>query len=170
MNDEALGGRLNTASSYHHLGIIATTQGDLDKARVWHERSLAVGKLDEAGFWCDKALVLSKELGNYVLTCSTYFTLSTIAAAREDLDKAQNYGEEAVRLAEQVGDRQVMTLSYGVLGVLTEAQGDPARALDWTVRAASLLSDGSQQTASSVPEQLTRLAIIQGMSVLEESW
>jgi hypothetical protein len=63
-----------------------------------------------------------------------------------------------------------MALSYGQLGLLSEARDDHAAALDWMVRCIALFDEFPHPATGPGLQHLARLTTRLGMSALEESW
>jgi hypothetical protein len=63
-----------------------------------------------------------------------------------------------------------MARSYGQLGLLAEAGGDLAAALDWTVRCVALLAEMSHPMVGKGVSQLAPLVAKCGLPSLEQSW
>jgi len=63
-----------------------------------------------------------------------------------------------------------MAMSYGQLGLLAEARGDPAVALDWVVRCIALFPEFPHPATGPGPRHLFRLTAALGLPALESSW
>jgi hypothetical protein len=83
---------------------------------------------------------------------------------------AEEWYRKSLAIGEALGNRPGMAIRYGQLGLLAEARGDLAAALDWVVQCVALFPKFPHPSTGPGPRHLARLTRIQGMTALQESW
>jgi tetratricopeptide (TPR) repeat protein len=84
--------------------------------------------------------------------------LATLEADRAGYDQAQRHALEALRLAEQTGDRPLAAEAYEVLGRAAAGQGEPDIARQHLTRALADFEALGHHRIEAVREALARLA------------
>jgi transcriptional regulator with GAF, ATPase, and Fis domain/Tfp pilus assembly protein PilF len=139
----------SAAVGYNNLGINLILIGQWARAQKALERALALasetderaekvpmildslgellmlrGELDEAKNYLLQAVDLATEHGNKWYACQAFRTLARCYLAMEDHSKALANGEEALALAEGIGDRQAVCNSRLILAEAYLTNGD----------------------------------------------
>jgi hypothetical protein len=70
---------------------------------------------------------------------------------------AESWYRQSLQINEALGDRPSLASSYGQLGLLAEARGDPAKALDWMVRCSGVFPEFPHPATGPGPHHLARL-------------
>src|SRR5687767_7591029 len=132
--------KTSAADGYNNLGINLILIGQWIRAQQALERALALaseadersgkvpmildslgellmlrGELDEAKDYLVRAVALATDDGNKWYACQALRTLARCYLAMEDHAKALLYGNEALSLAESIGDRQAICESRFIL-------------------------------------------------------
>ena len=132
--------KANAANGYNNLGINLILMGQWGRAQEALERALSLateaderaekipmildslgellmlrGELDEAKDYLVRAVALATEDGNKWYACQALRTLARCYLAMEDHARALANGEEALALAEGIGDRQAICDSRLIL-------------------------------------------------------
>ncbi|HEY8188353.1 MAG TPA: sigma 54-interacting transcriptional regulator [Pyrinomonadaceae bacterium] len=142
----------SAANGYNNLGINLILIGQWGRAQEALERALAVaseadernekvpmildslgellmlrGELDEAKDYLLRAVALATDDGNKWYACQALRTLARCYLAMEDHTRALAKGDEALLLAESIGDRQAISESRLILAEAQLRYGDPAK-------------------------------------------
>lgn len=141
----------SAANGYNNLGINLILIGQWGRAQEALERALALaseadernekvpmildslgellmlrGELDEAKDYLLRAVSLATDDGNKWYACQALRTLARCYLAMEDLAKALAKGNEALTVAEGIGDRQAISESRLILAEAHLGNGDTA--------------------------------------------
>ncbi len=141
--------RSSAADGYNNLGINLTLTGQWDRAQEALDRALTLaseidergakvsmildslgelhmlrGHLDEAKNYLERSVSLAKENGNKWYACQALRTLGRCSLDLGDQAGALANGEEALTLAELIGDRQATCESRLILAESHLAAGD----------------------------------------------
>jgi predicted ATPase/class 3 adenylate cyclase len=181
---EAAGDDRGMAETLHHLGDLATEQGDAESARAAHERSLTLrrasddrrgvasslnalagiahrgGDLDSAYALYMESLQLGRDLGDRPLQAAVLGNLGWLAGLRGDAESALPLLHESLRLHREVGDRRGAALELLRIGDLALRSGrldDAQRAMCDSLESRVALGD-ARGTAESL-EACARLAL-----------
>ena len=147
------------AKALHHLGVLCDERGDLERAALVLEESLALGRvagdrralaatLNSLGIVArnegdsararrllTESLELKRELGEVSGISTTICCLGVIAVDDGELEQARALFEESLELDRGRGDRNGVAINLGNLGTVALEQGD-------LERARTLLADG----------------------------
>jgi predicted ATPase/class 3 adenylate cyclase len=96
------------AKAFSGAGILAESQGDYDQAETLHDRALA----------------LSRKIGDRIGTASSLTNLGIIARIQGDHDRAAHLHERALAMWEEIGDNRGVASSAYELGVLALTESD----------------------------------------------
>lgn len=97
------------------------------------------GMYDSCQYYFQKALVVYREIDDKWNMASTYNNLSTAEQnIVSNYPKATQYLLEALKIAEQINDKYLMTIGLGNLSNLYLAQKNHAKALDYAFRSLKL--------------------------------
>jgi hypothetical protein len=115
--------RLELALTYLQLGNVALSGGEIDKAQIW----------------CEMSLAIHHELGDppegLALTCNQ---LAALALARGELDEAQGWFKKSLALRQELGNRPGMASSYSDLGIVAYTRGELNEAQTWNERSLAI--------------------------------
>jgi tetratricopeptide (TPR) repeat protein len=139
-----------SATAYHHLGMIAREERDLETARGWYVRALAVGKLsgnedaatyDELGRidleqrnfaasreWYLKSLDVTQKQGKEQHAARTLHQLGLVAEQELDFAAAREWYLKSLAIKEKHGNEHDAAITYHQLGMLALGEGDLATA------------------------------------------
>jgi hypothetical protein len=96
--------------------------------------------------------------------------MGRVAQDRGDLGAAQEWYQKSLAIAEELGDRRSMALTYAQSGVLAAQQGQLAEALAWAVRCVSLFDEIPHPSTGTGPRDLAGLTSLLGMAALKRAW
>ncbi len=144
--------KASAANGYNNLGINLILMGQWGRAQEALERALSLaseaderaekvpmildslgellmlrGELDEAKDYLLRAVGLATEDGNKWYACQALRTLARCYLAMEDYARALANGQEALTLAEVIGDRQAICDSRLILAEAYLRNGQPAK-------------------------------------------
>ena len=152
---------VDVASSYNNLATVLHDQGDLEKAKEYHERALAIhiqklgtqhvnvarsynnlatvlhdqGDLEKAKEYYERALAIQiQKLGTqHVDVASSYNNLAAVLRHQGDLEKAKEYHEHALAIRiQKLGTHHVdVASSYNNLATVLHNQGDLEKAKEY---------------------------------------
>ena len=117
---------IDVASCYESLAAVLHAQGDLKKAKEYHERALAIRQ---------------QKLGDqHVDVASSYNNLASVLRDQGDLEKAKEYHERALPIQlQKLGDQHVdVATSYNNLATVLCDQGDLEKAKEYHERALAI--------------------------------
>src|SRR5262249_36554047 len=77
---------------------------------------------------------------------------------------------KSLEIKKALGDRAGMAFTYSQLGLLSEARGERADALNWMVRCVALFDQFPHPASGLGPSRLALLSAQLGISALEASW
>ncbi len=110
---ERLGDQAGLALNYHKLGGLALDREDYDTAETLYRR----------------ALEIFERLGDQAGTGASYHQLGVLAHLRADYSTAETFYSQALGIFERLGNQANMAASYSALARLSEALGNPERAV-----------------------------------------
>jgi hydrogenase-4 transcriptional activator len=151
----------NAATGYNNLGINLMLVGEWGRAHEALKRALELafevdrhnarvpiildslgelrllmGELEEAQSLLQRAVSLATDDGNKWYEGQARRTLGRCLLATGDVDRAREVSEEALRLAEQIGDRQALCESHLLLAEVHLRQGNNAECAEQLERVA----------------------------------
>ena len=100
----------------------------------------------------------------------TYHQLGITAEDRGRLEDAEDWYNRSLAIAEELGDRPAMALSFGQLGLLAEKREELSQALEWMVRCVAQFPEFPHPATGPGPEHLARLTARLGIGALETCW
>jgi tetratricopeptide (TPR) repeat protein len=187
--------KFNFAVVYQQLGLVSYERGQLDEARAWYRKSLAINnelgektgmavayhqlgriaearqELDEAEEAYRSAAGIDQEVGDRPGLASTYHQLGNIEFMRNRLDRAESLYHESLILKEEVGDRLGMGITYHSLGTIAEEQGRLVDAEEWYRQAVAIKEQfGDKLHLVLTYLQLGSLARRRGRPEQAEAW
>ncbi len=124
---EALGSRSSVARAENNLGLVLISLGRLEDAESHLRRSLAIAI--EEGLERGRSHVL--------------LTLAELFLARSDLESADRFAVQAVRLSDSLGEKALLAAAHEMRGKIAAVRGD-AEATDEQFWAAITLLDDSE--------------------------
>jgi tetratricopeptide (TPR) repeat protein len=126
------------ATSYHQLGTLNETRGDLKAAEKWYRKSLEIaeklnnrpemassynglgnvalgrGDLKDAEHWYGKALAAAEERSSHLDIAHSLQGLGLIAQRRGDLEAAERLYQKSLEIKEQLYDSLGTAASFSV--------------------------------------------------------
>jgi tetratricopeptide (TPR) repeat protein len=141
-----------TSHALGNLGLIYQKRGELDRAEVTHEKSLAIyqklghqegmaveygnlafiyktrGELDGAERMLLKAQAIHEKLDHQEGMAAVYGNLGQIKQARSELDAAEQMHLKARSIYEKLDDQEGMAGEYGDLALIYKTRGELNRA------------------------------------------
>jgi len=115
--------RLGRSNAFHVLGVTAQMRGELDQARVYMNRRLA----------------LARELGHVSAVASEANNLSMVERQAGNLDAATELALEALQISDRRGDEWMMPYELSSLAAIAAARGDFERAAKLLGAAAGMM-------------------------------
>jgi len=137
------------------LGIIHRSLGDYDRARDYHEKSLAIkqqigdrsgeasslnslgivcqslGDYDRARDYYEKSLAIQQQIGDRAGEAKSLGNLGTVCLSLGDYDRARDYYEKSLAIKQQIGNRAGEASSLNNLGNVCQSLGDYDCARDY---------------------------------------
>lgn len=128
------------SEAYHLMGEIFYAQLNFELARSWYEKALSIDKKFQA------------EGVNYARTCNN---LGVVEKALGNLEKAESWFLESLRIKDQVGDKQGLATCYHQLGTVAERRDAAAAAEGWYLESLAIEeelgnAEGTVQTLLSL--------------------
>jgi tetratricopeptide (TPR) repeat protein len=115
--------RLGRSNAFHVLGVTAQMRGELDDARGYMNRRLA----------------LARELGNVSAVASEANNLSMVERQAGNLDMATELALEALEISDRRGDEWMVPYELSSLAAIAAARGDFERAAKLLGAAAGMM-------------------------------
>ncbi len=110
---------------------------------------LSLGKYANANEYLQKALTLSKKIGDKKVESGVYGNLGTVFQSIGDFTKAKEYVETALTISKETGDRYSEATNYAKLGTLFESLGEYVKAeeyLKWALAISEEIGDVDKQS------------------------
>jgi non-specific serine/threonine protein kinase len=111
--------------------------------RFWSTR----GYLSEGGKWARAALDRNGEEADAKLRATAYYGIGILISRQGDLEAAERFFQESLRLAREIDNKDLISLSLGGLGIVKSLQGDLIQAKALTEEALEIAreqNDGMQ--------------------------
>jgi hypothetical protein len=137
----------NLANSLVSLGTIACLEGDHRQAHELLEESLGY----------------ARELGNVPLVAAALSSLALVSLCQDVHGVASAHAREAMKLAQEIGDRWTIGECLHVFACLAVARGDVARAAHLTAAAEAL-----HESLHSPPSRVERIVRERVSAALDE--
>lgn len=184
------------AVGYHQLGIIAEHRHQLDQARQWYLKALAVrerlgglekeatsdyhhlgnialgqGKFDEAEQWYHKSLEVKERLGLEREAASDYDQLGKVAEERLQLDQAEHFYHKALEIYDRMGLKKDVAGELHHLGIVAQGRYQLDQAQQLYRKALAIFEGlGLEKDAAPSYYQLGRIAEEQERLDEAEQW
>jgi tetratricopeptide (TPR) repeat protein len=130
---EELGDKNGIATDLGNIGLVYWNQADNPKALDYDFKALKIDK--ELGHKNE----IAKDLGNIGLVFKSQGDLTQEASLREvNYSEALKYYFQALKMAEEIGDKNGIATDLGNIGGVYSAQKDCAKALDYYLKALKL--------------------------------
>ncbi len=105
----------NKAKAYNNIGYVYKTQGNLEKALEWYNKSLKI----------------RHEIGDKYGLANSYNNIGLIYNNWGNVSRAVEFFEKSSQIQNEIGDLQGFSISLSNLGLIFKNQGDVPRALDY---------------------------------------
>ena len=173
------------ASALNGAGMLAWRQGDYDRARAWHEESLALrmelddrrgiaSSLENLGLvaWRqtdyeqaralhEQSLALRRELGDPQGTASSLYNLGAAMHMHGEYEPAEIVYRESLAIRRRLGDKQGVVTSLNGLGLLMGELGHYDQALPLHVESLAIARELGDK--KGIANSLTNLAYTAGV-------
>jgi len=123
LNDSSVNDKIATA--YHNLGVVAQAQR----------------RFEEAIYFCNKALQIREEAGDFYSAAATYCNLGRVAEERRRFDEAIDFYHKALQIYEHAGDFYSAAREYHHLGTVAQEQGRFEEAIAFCKTALKIFED-----------------------------
>jgi tetratricopeptide (TPR) repeat protein len=113
LNDSSVNDKI--ATTYHNLGVVAQEQR----------------RFEEAIYFCNKALQITEDAGDFYSAAGTYHNLGRVAEERRRFDDAIDFYNKALQIYEDAGDFYSAAREDHHLGTVAQEQGRFDDAIDF---------------------------------------
>jgi tetratricopeptide (TPR) repeat protein len=182
----ALGKSANEAGAYHQLGRVAQEQRDLETARDWYLKSLAISEkrrdvptaavtyhqlgrvaqeqrdFEAAREWYLKSLAVEEQQRNSSGAAAAYHQLGTLALEQRHFEAAREWSLKSLAIEEEHGNLERAANDYQLLGIVAQAQRDFETAREWYRRSLDISERRGLPVAALTYNQLGTISRAQG--------
>ena len=165
--------RIQLASIFHNLGMIAQGRKQYDRAEEWYRKALEINeagdheaesadsyhqmglmlqsqrRVDEAEEWHRKALKIREELQDEGEIAGECHQLGLIAESRLEFEDALEWFHRARIAYENVGDQAGTATMYHQVGLIAQAHYDFEEAIGWYQRALTIYDELEDETGGA---------------------
>ncbi|RMG22501.1 MAG: tetratricopeptide repeat protein, partial [Methanobacteriota archaeon] len=108
------------------------------------------GKMNEAMGWLEKALSISREIGDRAGEGVTLNNIGMIYHARGDYEQALKYYQESLSISREIGDRAGEGVTLNNIGQIYNARGDYEQALKYYQESLSIFREIGDRAGEGV--------------------
>ncbi len=123
LNDSSVNDKI--ATTYHNLGVVAQEQR----------------RFEEAIYFCNKALQITEDAGDFYSAAGTYHNLGRVAEERRRFDDAIDFYNKALQIYEDAEDFYSAAREYHHLGTVAQEQGRFEEAINFYKTALKIFED-----------------------------
>ena len=182
-----IGGKNGEARSYRNLGNVLRSLGEIQKAKEYLEKSLAInieigdkkeearnygnlgnvftllGEYQKAKEFYAKALAINVEIGNKKGEASNYRNLGNVLNSLGECQKAEEYYAKALVINVAIGNKKGEASNYGDLGNVFNSRGKYLKAKEYLEKALAIVKKiGDKGGEARIYENLGDTLIVVG--------